>query len=147
MLIFSLCCAAKPGCRDEVKKQPMVVLQGAGEKSVTVRVEVAAREKERNLGLMYRRKLDPDAGMLFVYHSEAVHSFWMKNTYISLDLIFIGANKRVVGMIERTTPLSLESLKVDVPSRFILEVNAGFVDRHKIREGSRVVFEGIAQVQ
>jgi uncharacterized membrane protein (UPF0127 family) len=81
--------------------------------------------------------------MLFVYPFESDQSFWMKNTYIPLDLLFIGANMRVVGIVEDAQPLSLDRLRVDTPSRFILEVNAGFANKFGIREGSRVRFSGI----
>jgi uncharacterized membrane protein (UPF0127 family) len=80
---------------------------------------------------------------LFVYPFDSLQSFWMKNTYIPLDIIFIGNNRRIVGIAENTQPLSLERIRVDAPSRFILEVNAGFAKKHGILEGSRVRFSGI----
>jgi uncharacterized membrane protein (UPF0127 family) len=143
LLVLVLGCTANPGCRREAKQPPEVILENAQGRAVRVRVEVAASPREREQGLMHRRHLDPDAGMLFVYPFDSVQSFWMKNTYIPLDLLFIGNNRRIMGMVENTKPLSLERLQVDAPSRFILEVNAGFVKKHGIREGSRVRFSGI----
>jgi uncharacterized membrane protein (UPF0127 family) len=144
LLALALGCAANPGCRkEEADRPPAVILADSKGRPVSVRVEVADDPRERERGLMYRRRLAADVGMLFVYPFESQQSFWMKNTYIPLDLLFIGANLRVVGIVENATPLSLERLQVDAPSRFILEVNAGFCKRHGIREGSRVRFVGV----
>jgi uncharacterized membrane protein (UPF0127 family) len=143
LLALALGCAANPGCRQEPQGPPVVTLENAQGQEVQVRVEVAATSRERQQGLMHRKHLDPDAGMLFIYSFEDNHGFWMKETYVPLDIIFIGNNRRIVGIAENTKPLSLESIKVDSPSRFILEVNAGFTRKHGVREGSRVHFSGI----
>ena len=145
LLALALGCAANPGCRKEATGPPEVELVNARGQPVRVRVEVADNSQEREQGLMHRRHLDPDAGMLFVYPFESAQSFWMKNTYIPLDLFFIGNNRRIVGLVENTKPLSLERIQVDMPSKFILEVNAGFARKHGIREGSRVRFSGIEE--
>ncbi len=142
-LALALGCAANPGCRREAGRAPAVLLQNSRGQAVRVRVEVADSPRERQVGLMHRKHLAADAGMLFIYPFESPQSFWMKNTYIPLDLLFIGANLLVVGIVENTTPLSLERLQVDTPSRFILEVNAGFCKKQGIQEGSRVRFSGI----
>lgn len=143
LLALALGCAANPGCRREADRPPEVILMNSRGQSVRVLVEVAASPQERERGLMHRKRLDSGAGMLFVYPFESAQSFWMKNTYIPLDLLFIGDNLRVVGIVENTTPLSLVRLQVDTPSRFILEVNAGFSQKHGIQEGSQVRFVGI----
>lgn len=75
--------------------------------------------------------------MLFVFPDSAVRSFWMKNTPLALDLIFIDES-RVVGIIENAVPFSLVSRSVGVPSRYVLEVHAGFARRHGIETGDRV---------
>jgi len=143
LLALALGCAANPGCRKKPEGPPVVTLENDQGQEVRVRVEVAASAQERQQGLMHRKHLDPDAGMLFIYSFEDNHGFWMKDTYIPLDIIFIGNNRRIMGIAENTRPLSLESIKVDTPSKFILEVNAGFAKKHGIREGSRVGFSGI----
>jgi uncharacterized membrane protein (UPF0127 family) len=143
LLALALGCAANPGCRKEAGAPPEAILKNAQGQPVRVRVEVATSPREREQGLMHRRRLDPDAGMLFVYSFESEQIFWMKNTYIPLDLFFIGNNRRIVGIVENAKPLSIERILVDTPSRFILEVNAGFKKKHKIREGSPVRFLGI----
>jgi uncharacterized membrane protein (UPF0127 family) len=143
LLALTLGCAANPGCRQEASGPPVVTLKNAQGQEVLVRVEVAATSREREQGLMHRKHLDPDAGMLFVYPFDSMQSFWMKDTFIPLDIIFIGNNRRIVGIAQNTKPLSLERIQVDTPSRFILEVNAGFAKKRGIREGSQVRFSGI----
>lgn len=123
---------------------PTVILQAQG-RSVRVEVEVARTTEDRARGLMYRRELAPYRGMLFVFEIEEVQSFWMQNTYIPLDMIFIDAKKRVVGVVENAEPLTTVSRRVDVPSLFVLEVNSGFARRHGISPGASVSFEEIDQ--
>lgn len=131
-----------PGCRSAPEGPARVVLPAAtGE--VAVRVEVVRRPEERERGLMYRRHLDEDAGMLFVYPAEGHLRFWMKNTYLPLDMIFIGDNRRIVGVVRRAAPLTEEGREVDAPARFVLEVNGGFCDRHRIQIGGEVRFENV----
>ncbi|MBW1810100.1 MAG: DUF192 domain-containing protein [Deltaproteobacteria bacterium] len=141
-LILALGCAANLGCREAAKGPPRVILQSSAKSKITVKVEVVSRNEDRAKGLMFRQKMASDAGMLFVYQHDDDHSFWMKNTFIPLDLIFITSNMRVVGIAENTKPLSTTHISIKTSSRYILEVNAGFAKKHKIREGSQVIFEG-----
>jgi hypothetical protein len=139
-------CAATHGCRKASSGPPAVVLQDDQGRPVRVLAEVVSRPEDRERGLMNRKTLAEDHGMLFIYPGEGNLSFWMKNTLIPLDMIFIGENRRIVGVVENTVPLSLESRKVDAPSRYVLEVNGGFFRRHGIVLGSAVGFEGIAEI-
>lgn len=120
---------------------PRVILPGA--ESATVRVELARTDGERRRGLMYRQHLAPDAGMLFVFEKEAVQSFWMKNTLLTLDMIFIRDDMTVVGIIENAAPMTTESRSVGTPSRYVLEVNGGFARAHGVTVGGRVTFDGV----
>lgn len=115
----------------------VVVLKPAG-RTVRVRVELASRSADRARGLMFRRELEPLSGMLFIFERAEEHPFWMKNTYISLDMIFIGDDHRVVGTVENTAPLTETPRTVAHPSRYVLEVNAGFVAAHGIVRGTPV---------
>lgn len=142
-LAVTLCCISSFGCRTAVATHPSVVLFGADGKEVPVRVEIAREPEERERGLMFRRTLAADAGMIFIYPAEGRLSFWMKNTYIPLDMIFINDAMRIVGIIENAQPLTLDARGVDVPARFVLEVNAFFSHRHGIMQGSRVRFEDL----
>jgi uncharacterized protein len=112
----------------------------AGGEPVTVTVELARTEHQIRRGLMYRQHLPPRHGMLFLMPQEAVHSFWMVNTLIPLDMIFIGTDMSVVGVIENAEPLTSTSRTLGVPSRYVLEVNGGFSAQHGIGAGARVRF-------
>ena len=101
-------------------------------------IEMAVSEQERNQGLMFRRELAADAGMLFDYGTDRPVAFWMKNTYIPLDMLFIKASGEIVHIAERTVPLSLQSIPSPEPVRAVLEVNAGTVARLGIVPGHRV---------
>jgi len=138
-------CATTPACRRD-SGPPRVLLTGPGGETVPVRVEVVSRAENLERGLMYRRHLDPDAGMLFVYPVEGHRRFWMKNTYIALDMLFIADNRRIVGVVENAEPLTETGREVDAPSRFVLEVNAGFLKKHGVEAGSSVRFVNIPEL-
>ena len=136
--------AAPLACRgrtDGVRPAARVTVEGGG-RAAAVRVEVARTPEEREHGLMGRSRLDPDAGMIFVFGESAPHGFWMKNTLIPLDMIFIGDDGRVVAVVERR-PLSLEVTDGGVASRYVLEVNAGWAREHGVAPGDRVRFENV----
>lgn len=111
----------------------------------TVHVEVADTEETRKKGLMWRKSLDKNAGMLFCYPDNAVRYFWMKNTFIALDIAFIDSN-RVIRTIHSTKTLndSLRLYSSYVPVKYVLEVNQGWLERHDIGTGDTVMFENIA---
>ena len=119
-----------------------VLHTGGGDVAVTV--EIAATPERRNLGLMYRKELAEDAGMLFLFERPQHLTFWMKNTVLPLDMVFIGADHRVVGIVKNATPFTTTPRAVDGESQYVLEVNAGFSDRHGVRGGDAVTFEGAA---
>ena len=107
---------------------------------VALIVEHAKTPKELEMGLMYRDHLPENQGMLFSYNYPDNHSFWMKNTKIPLDMIFIDSNQTVVGTVQNATPYSLESRKINRESCYILETNAGFVSKNNIVKGMSVSF-------
>ena len=125
--------AAHPPARVVVEAQPG---------PATVRVEIARTPEERQHGLMDRPRLDPDGGMLFVFGESAPHGFWMSNTLIPLDILFLSEDGRVAAVVERQ-PLSLEVGDGGVPSRYVLEVNGGWARAHGVRTGDRVRFENV----
>ena len=110
-----------------------------GSRSPTLNTELARSNGERALGLMYRKKIKNDYAMLFVFPDEKPRSFWMKNTYVSLDIIYISTNLKVVSIVKRATPLSEAGLKSIAPAAYVLEVNAGLADKWKIKTGSKLV--------
>lgn len=119
-----------------------VVLRGA-DGEVEVRVEVVKTRSERSRGLMHREHLDEDAGMIFLFREPEHQTFWMRNTLIPLDMIFIGSDRRVVGVYENAQPRTDRTRSVEGDSQYVLEVNAGFARRWGIGPGSRVEFRGI----
>ncbi len=102
------------------------------------KVEMAVDDAQRALGLMYRRDLAPDRGMLFDFGREIYISMWMRNTFIPLDMLFIGADGRIGFIRERTTPQSLDIIEAPERNRAVLEVAAGTAARLGIRVGDRV---------
>ena len=138
-----IACGGGSGAKEPQNgRQPRVVVESAtGAHAVTV--EVARTDAERALGLMHRRSLPEDAGMLFVFAESDLHSFWMKNTLIPLDLVFIAEDGRIVGIVERAEPLTTTQRWVDAPSRYVLEVNGGWCAKRQVRVGDRIRFENV----
>ncbi|MBY0277009.1 DUF192 domain-containing protein [Candidatus Binatia bacterium] len=119
------------------------VVSGAG-KVLPVAVELAVTPDARQLGLMYRDELAPGQGMLFIFPEAAPQAFWMKNTKIPLDILFIDDTERIVRLHAQTTPFSEASLPSDAPVRFVLEVPGGFCAAHGIAEGDTVRLGALA---
>ena len=108
-----------------------------------VNVEVVADNESRAQGLMFRDRIDPGRGMLFVFPRDAVFSFWMKNTLIPLDMIWIDANRRVVGIIPDVPPCKVEdcpSYGPGVMARYVLEVGGGEAAKHNLKVGDALQF-------
>jgi len=101
-------------------------------------VELATTPDQLSFGLMYRRSLAVDAGMLFDYSRPQIVAMWMKNTLIPLDMVFIDAVGKVAHISERTVPQSLRTISSQVPVRAVLELNGGTVARLKIKNGDRI---------
>jgi len=106
----------------------------------TFNIEVVDTEAGRERGLMGRKSLAPDAGMLFDFKTPSPVSMWMKNTFIPLDMVFIDAGGRVINIAERTVPQSLDPVAAAAPARAVLEVNGGTAARLGIKPGDRVLF-------
>jgi uncharacterized protein len=109
-------------------------------------VELADTMQERAVGLMYRRHMDRDHGMLFDMETTAEANFWMENTYISLDIIFIGEDGKVVSIIENAPTLSRALQRSGGPVRFVLELNAGLARKIGLKPGDKVSHPSIAAV-
>ena len=101
-------------------------------------VEIADDARERALGLMFRRDMPVDEGMLFDFGSDQPASFWMRNTYIPLDMLFITSDGTIDSIAERTTPLSEKTVHSKGPVRFVLEINGGLSDKLGIAPGDTV---------
>lgn len=108
----------------------------SGQKSPTYWLEIAANEQARATGLMYRKEMDSDRGMLFIFDKPELHSFYMKNTFISLDMIFLDEKHTVVGLIENVPVLNEEKRAPGKLSQHVIELNAGEAKKAGIKEGS-----------
>jgi len=124
--------------------QPKVTIATKEGRELTFQVEVADTPTKRELGLQYRRDLAADRGMIFLFPTESEHTFWMKNTPIPLDMIFINSDGKIVGIVEQTVPFSLDSRAVPAASRFVLELNGGIAKRNGIKIGDSIRFQGIS---
>jgi hypothetical protein len=109
-------------------------------KNITFNVEVAKTIEERRTGLMYRKELLNNEGMLFIFPSEKIIQLWMKNTYIPLDVIFISENKVIVDLKKNMEKLSETIVESKVKSRYALEFNAGLINKLDIEIGDKVLF-------
>jgi len=121
---------------------PRVVVHGASG-DVAVTVELATTPTQQEIGLMYRKELAESAGMLFVFDQSVEHPFWMKNTVLPLDMIFLGDDRRIVGIVKNAAPFTTTPRTVGKPSRYVLEVNAGFSDKHGLGDGDQATFENV----
>ncbi len=114
----------------------VTVVSSTGEH--TFHVDIADDAAEQRRGLMYRREMAADAGMLFLYDEEEPLSYWMRNTYIPLDIIYIDQTGRIVSIARDTTPLSERSIPSAGPAIAVLEVNAGISDEFGFVDGDQV---------
>ena len=114
----------------------LVIRSGAREHRFSV--EIARTPREHSQGLMFRRRMAADAGMLFVYDPPRPVSMWMRNTYLPLDMLFIAPDGRISRIVERTVPLSEENIPSRGTVRAVLELNAGTASRLGIKPGATV---------
>ena len=104
-------------------------------------IELAESDEEQAQGLMYRRSLPERGGMLFVSAEPSMRSFWMRNTPLPLDIIFLDDSLRVVNIVKRTTPYSEEHILSTAPAQYVLEIRAGMSDRWGIDSTAYVTWE------
>ncbi len=135
------CAASAP--EPAAPPRPKVVVETAGGARHEVLVELARTPEEQARGLMHRRELAEEAGMLFIFPESGPRSFWMKNTLIPLDLLFIDDAGAVVGIVRDAEPLTLTPRGVAAPSRYVLEVRGGWAARHGVDLGARVRLDGV----
>jgi len=110
-----------------------------GDSTVTIDIEIADTDSARQRGMMQREGFPNDrSGMLFRFDQAQPRSFWMSNTPVALDIIFVSADSQIVNIAKYTTPFSSENYQSDDPAQFVLEVPAGFADSHGLLEGDRL---------
>lgn len=142
------------GCREAPKnslktdavsftKEGTLSLYSAQSDSLLARldIEIAESEYETQTGLMYRKSMEDRQGMLFIFPKEERHSFYMKNTLIPLDILFIRGDRSIANIARNAQPFDESGIPSAGPVRYVLEVNAGLSDRWGLKEGDRVEFE------
>ena len=160
-LIVLMACPSAQGANPEVKipadvtaesyampALPMgrVTLRDAFGGKHLVEVEIAATHDARTRGLMWRKSLADGKGMLFIFKEQSPLSFWMRNTLIPLDMLFIDKDLKVVGIVERAEPKTLSSRGTGQPSQFVLEVPGGWCAKLGVKAGSAVQLDGASQL-
>ena len=125
------------------KKEGVLQLKKADSDSIikTLDIEIADNDYETQTGLMYRTKLQINHGMLFIFPDEDFRSFYMKNTKIPLDIIYIDKALNIVSFQKNAEPFSETSLPSDAPAKYVLEVNGGLSDAWQLEIGDRISFE------
>ena len=142
-LLAALLFACSSGPQKSSGKEVSVhFLLADGKRTPNVSAELAITEGQRSLGLMYRKELAEDRGMLFVFPSETMRSFWMKNTYIELDMIFMNKRRKVVSIIHRAIPHTETSRRSTKPAKYVLEVPGGLAETWGLTAGVTMKVEG-----
>ena len=111
-----------------------------GKEDIIINVQIADDNEERMKGLMFIEKLDENGGMLFIFEKEDYQAFWMKNTLIPLDMIFINDELQIVD-IKNASPCKQDSCSIytsNQPARYVLEINGGFAMKNSINEGDKI---------
>jgi hypothetical protein len=126
------------------KHGTLTFVRSDGTEAATIGIEIADTPQKRETGLMGRPILGERQGMLFIFEEEQDLAFWMMNTMISLDMIFVDGRYEIVTIHSRTEPFSTESYPATKPGRYVVEVNAGYCEEHGIKVGDRIKFERTA---
>jgi hypothetical protein len=132
-------CPDDPGPKPQLARGSVRFPEAPGEPRVTVELARAPAERER--GLMYRTSMARDEGMLFSWHDERVRSFWMRNTCIPLDMLFVAADGTIVGILEQVPTLNESSRTIPCPAAHVLELNAGWCRQRGVVAGQRLRIE------
>lgn len=147
VILFTLTsCKAK--IQDEEKREEFLFTKH-GELSIVTSqrdslsfdIEIADTPEKNALGLMYRYSMQEKQAMFFLFDYERTQAFWMKNTYIPLDIIFIDSNLKIVSIVENCEPLNEESLSSQLPALYALEINAGLCRQLNIEVGQTITYK------
>ncbi len=156
-VIFGSVVLQLSSCKEEHKssevKQVKVTFKKEGELQlkkattdslvVSLNIEIADDEYATQTGLMYRSSMDNNQGMLFIFPDTDFRAFYMKNTQIPLDIIFIAKDKTIVSIQKNAQPMNETSLPSENPAKYVLEVNAGLCDQWGLTKGDHIVYQRI----
>lgn len=125
------------------KEGELSLIKPEGDTIRKIDIEIADSQYEHETGLMYRESMENSQGMLFIYDEAAPRAFYMKNTYIPLDIIYYASDSTAVSYYENAEPMDETSLPSDEPAQFVLELNAGLIEEWNIEIGDKIYFERI----
>lgn len=150
LLLFLSACEGEPsgpGAAGETEatipfdKEGTLRFLREGEPLTTIDIEIAETDSARERGLMQRQNLPEQSGMLFLFEREEPRGFWMSNTPLALDILFVGADSQIVSIAKYTKPFSSQSIVSEGPAQYVVEVPAGFADTYGITEANRITWE------
>jgi len=124
------------------KEGELTFTDSLGNAKVKIDLEIADNDYERQLGLMNRNSMEETQGMLFIFSYERLQSFWMRNTLIPLDMLFIDKTKKIVTIHKNTEVLSSQSYPSTEPALYVVEVVGGFTDKYNIIVGDKIFWMG-----
>ena len=154
MTIAGVLCFSGLSCKNETKSKivkaitvsfkkegELQIKKTASDSIITkLDIEIADDDYSTQTGLMYRKSMKPNQGMLFIFPDSDYRSFYMKNTEIPLDIIYISDNKQIVSIQKNAKPMDETSLPSEAPAKYVLEVNAGLSDTWKLEKGDIIEF-------
>ncbi|MFQ5569292.1 MAG: DUF192 domain-containing protein [Rhodothermales bacterium] len=142
IMLFLTACGEDPTGRQTTiefrKDGALAFLRPDGSAIRAIEVEIAENPTARQTGMMNRRSMTLNQGMLFIFRDEAERNFWMKNTPIPLDIIFVNADMKIIHIAKRTRPLSEERVPSNGPAQYVVEVRGGFCDRFGLTEDASI---------
>lgn len=138
VVFFLAATAAAPATAQQTFAVSTATVETAGAAKLRFKVELAETQAQQAQGLMFRRQMPPDAGMLFIYSKPQVAAFWMKNTFIPLDMLFIAADGRIVHIHPNATPQSEATITTPQIVKAVMEINGGLAARLGVRVGDIV---------
>lgn len=125
------------------KNGELTFLDSTGKSITKIDIEIAETDFDRQLGLMFRKEMGITQGMFFIFPVEEIQSFWMRNTNISLDMIFVNSEKKIVTIHKNTKPLSDQSYASTEPAKYVIETESGFTDKFNINVGDKILWNRI----
>ena len=125
---------------DFQKEGELTFRNSTGEFLSKIDVEIADDEESRSTGLMYRAKMGEDQGMFFIFPYESYQSFWMRNTVLPLDIIFVNSRLEIVNIRKNAKPFDESSYSSEGVAQYVVEVNGGYTDRHNINSGDKIIW-------
>ena len=125
----------------EFKKEGELTFRSKDDNFISrIDIEIAGDNSEQATGLMYRDKMKEKEGMFFIFSREELQSFWMKNTFLPLDIIFVNKAGLIIKIHKNTQPLSEQSYPSNSPAIYVVEVNAGYTEKFNINEGDKIIW-------